>query len=65
MLFYEKILNKKQLQIKVAQSFEGLDFHAESWNQLAFESPEQLPMSTIAWVSSYFEYYNETIKLLE
>ncbi|KST63712.1 GNAT family N-acetyltransferase [Mastigocoleus testarum] len=59
MLAYKKKLNKKQLQIKVVQSFEELNFHANKWNQLTFEAPQQLPMSSIAWVSSYFEHYLE------
>ncbi len=60
MLTYKKKLDKKQLQIKAVQSFEELNFHADKWNQLAFEAPQQLPMSSIAWVSSYFEYYLES-----
>ena len=59
MLAYKKKLNKKQLQIQVVQSFEELKFHANKWNQLTFEAPQQLPMSSIAWVSSYFEHYLE------
>lgn len=58
-LLNKEQLDKEPLQIKVVQSFEELRFHADSWNQLAFEVPQQLPMSSYAWVSSYFEHYLE------
>ena len=57
MLAHKKLLNQETLQIKAVQSFEELKFHADSWDRLAFEAPQQLPMSSYAWVSSYFEHY--------
>jgi CelD/BcsL family acetyltransferase involved in cellulose biosynthesis len=49
--------NTQKLQIQIVQSFEKLKLYADSWNDLAFKSPQQLPMSSYAWVSSYFEHY--------
>ncbi|WP_168163474.1 GNAT family N-acetyltransferase [Calothrix sp. 336/3] len=41
----------------MARNFAELEPHADSWNRLAFGSLQQLPMSSHAWVSSYFEHY--------
>ncbi len=43
------------LQIQTARTLEELRLHADRWNRLALESPQQLPMSSHAWVLSYFE----------
>ncbi|MDZ8221739.1 GNAT family N-acetyltransferase [Nostoc sp. ChiVER01] len=54
-----KLLTKEQLQIKIVENLEELKPHSENWNQLAFDSTQQLPMTSYAWVSSYFEHYVE------
>ncbi|MEH2070245.1 MAG: GNAT family N-acetyltransferase [Nostoc sp.] len=54
-----KLLTKKKLKVQIVENLEELKLHADSWNQLAFESTQQLPMTSYAWVSSYFEHYVE------
>ncbi|MBW4511883.1 MAG: GNAT family N-acetyltransferase [Scytonematopsis contorta HA4267-MV1] len=51
------LFNKQKLQIQIVKDFDKLQCHADSWNRLAFEATQQLPMSSYAWVSSYFEHY--------
>lgn len=57
MLTQEKPLTPETLQIQLVHKFEELQFHVDAWNRLAYTAPQQLPMSTYAWVSSYFETY--------
>jgi CelD/BcsL family acetyltransferase involved in cellulose biosynthesis len=52
-------LTKEKLKVQIVQNLEELKLHADSWNQLAFEATQQLPMTSYAWVSSYFEHYVE------
>lgn len=59
MLAQENLVKKEKLQITAVQSFKELELHIDAWNQLAFAAPQQLPMSSYAWVSSYFEHYLE------
>ncbi len=57
MLVQQNLVKKEKLQIKAVQTFNELELHIDAWNQLAFKAPQQLPMSSYAWVSSYFEHY--------
>ncbi|MGB6300678.1 MAG: GNAT family N-acetyltransferase [Rivularia sp. (in: cyanobacteria)] len=57
MLTQQNLFKKEKLQIKAIQNFQELELHIDGWNQLAFDAPQQLPMSSYAWVSSYFEHY--------
>ncbi|WP_414620109.1 GNAT family N-acetyltransferase [Calothrix sp. CCY 0018] len=56
MLIQENLFKKEKLQIKAVQTVNELGLHIDAWNQLAFAAPQQLPMSSYAWVSSYFEH---------
>ena len=44
------------LTITVKKSIQELEKYAEQWNLLALNSPQQLPMLSYAWVSSYIEH---------
>ncbi|MGB3656090.1 MAG: hypothetical protein WBA41_33410, partial [Rivularia sp. (in: cyanobacteria)] len=57
MITRQNLFKKEKLQIKAVQSFEELKLYIDGWNQLAIAAPQQLPMSSYAWVSSYFENY--------
>lgn len=48
---------KEKLQIKAVQNFQDFESHIDAWNKLAFGAPQQLPMCSYAWISSYFEHY--------
>ncbi|MEH2273336.1 MAG: GNAT family N-acetyltransferase [Nostoc sp.] len=58
-LTQSKLLTKEKLKIQIVENLEELKLHADSWNQIVFESTQQLPMTSYAWVSSYFEHYVE------
>ena len=58
-LTQSNFLTKEKLQIQIVQNLEELKPHADGWNRLAFEATQQLPMTSYAWVSSYFEHYVE------
>ncbi|MEH2012542.1 GNAT family N-acetyltransferase [Nostoc sp.] len=47
----------EKLKVQIVENLEELKLHADSWNQLAFEAPQQLPMTSYAWISSYLEHY--------
>ncbi|MGB3757485.1 MAG: hypothetical protein WBA07_14090 [Rivularia sp. (in: cyanobacteria)] len=57
MVTQQNLFKKEKLQIKAIQNFQELELHIDGWNQLAFAAPQQLPMSSYAWVSSYLEHY--------
>ncbi len=57
MLVQQNLVKKEKLQIKAVQTFNELELHIDAWNQLAFKAPQQLPMSSYAWVLSHFEHY--------
>jgi CelD/BcsL family acetyltransferase involved in cellulose biosynthesis len=40
----------------VATTPAQLTLHAPAWNRLAHQSPQQLPMASYAWMSSFFEH---------
>lgn len=46
----------KGLQIQVVRTLKGLEPHAEAWNNLAMQSPHQLPDLSHAWTASYLEH---------
>ncbi|MEH1893382.1 MAG: GNAT family N-acetyltransferase [Nostoc sp.] len=56
-LTQSKFLTMEKLKVQIVENLEELKLHADSWNQLAFEAPQQLPMTSYAWISSYFEHY--------
>ncbi|MEH1838760.1 MAG: GNAT family N-acetyltransferase [Nostoc sp.] len=58
-LTQSKFLTKEKLKVQIVEKLEELKLHADSWNQLAFEATQQLPMTSYAWISSYFEHYVE------
>lgn len=46
----------QQIQVITVTSLEGLELYAEQWDQLALQSPQQLPMLSAAWVMPYLEH---------
>lgn len=45
-----------RLDVVVVRALDALAEHAAQWNRLAYESPQQSPMLSWAWISSYFEH---------
>lgn len=43
-------------QVFVVDQLAGLDEHADAWNTLALQAPPQLPGSSYAWLSAFFEH---------
>jgi CelD/BcsL family acetyltransferase involved in cellulose biosynthesis len=48
--------NDSSLSVVVATTLAELTPHAEAWNRLAHHAPQQLPMASYAWVSSFLEH---------
>jgi CelD/BcsL family acetyltransferase involved in cellulose biosynthesis len=44
------------LRVVVATTSAQLTPHAQAWNILAHQSPQQLPMASYAWMSAFFEH---------
>lgn len=49
-------MNSTSLQIQTVKTLEGLEPHAQAWNDLAFRSPNRLPDPSHAWTASYLEH---------
>jgi len=45
------------LRISIIDRLDELKKYADAWNALAYKAPPQLPTSSYAWVSSYFEHF--------
>ena len=45
-----------RLDVVVVRALDALAEHADQWNRLAYESPQQSPMLSWAWLSAYFEH---------
>jgi CelD/BcsL family acetyltransferase involved in cellulose biosynthesis len=43
------------LQVKTVNSLDELECHADAWNAMAMEAPNQMPTLSHAWVASFFE----------
>ena len=44
------------IEVRVANSLESIDEHAEAWDRLTMASSERLPMLSHEWVSSFLEH---------
>ncbi|MEW6050270.1 MAG: GNAT family N-acetyltransferase [Candidatus Zixiibacteriota bacterium] len=49
------VLRKGSLFVEAVSGLENLSRHAAAWNELAWASPQRLPMASYAWVVSYFD----------
>lgn len=52
-------MEQNGLQIQIVRILEELEPYAESWNELAFQAPHQLPDPSHAWIASYLEHQLE------
>lgn len=43
------------LRVESARTFDELDKHADAWNTLALNAPQQHPVLTHAWISAYLK----------
>lgn len=48
--------NISNIKIKIVRTLDELLVHANQWNQLALQAPQQLPMLSYAWIAAYFEH---------
>jgi hypothetical protein len=59
MLIKNQILSDG-LVLQTVRTLKGLEPHAEAWNNLALQSPHQLPDPSYAWSASYLEHQLES-----
>ncbi len=50
---------REDLRVMIINDLHDLEKHATAWNDLALQTPESLPDSSHAWISSYFEHQLE------
>jgi hypothetical protein len=53
------IPEREKIRIEIVSSIEALAPFAESWNLLALQAPQQTPMLSHAYVTTYFEQFLE------
>jgi len=51
--------DRDKLVIEVAREFDAIEPYADSWDRLAFEAPQRIPMLSHAWIKTYFEFFIE------
>ncbi len=50
-----KIKSRHGLRIERVNSLDALGVYADAWDKLTMESPQKLPFTSYAWVSSFFQ----------
>jgi len=56
MITYTEELNHRSITVSIAQDLDSLTICSADWNELVFDSPQQLPMLSYAWIYPYIKY---------